>query len=90
LVELVAKIPGSSSVEPPAIVECEEFHIRFLQAGVKSAKANDILIVVKTVRDAVARLLQFEWVADREDMKRVLTTIVARAEGTLDKTIRPS
>jgi hypothetical protein len=86
MLEVLAKTPGSSSIEPPLIHLCEEVVYSFF----KESRSNDdaILTAVKTVLDVVTRLLQFEWDCARDLVKEGLSNIIVSAEGFLQKRLK--
>lgn len=86
LIEVLTKVPGSSSADPPPIEMCEESFQRYLSEKIKEQTSDDaVLTVVKTVFNAIQRLLDFEWRADQNEVKDVLCNIILLADGKLRK-----
>lgn len=82
MVEVLAKIPGSSSVDPPAIQVLQEVIHKYLEKEASGFSTDDkVLTSVKTVRDAVSRALDFQWICPQDDVRAGLTTIIVLAEG---------
>lgn len=87
MIETLAKIPGSSSVHPPAIDVIKKAFEEFL--GSKAGVGDDIILSQgKTVLAAVKRLLQFEWDPPRQAVEDGLTHVVILAEGKLKKQVK--
>jgi hypothetical protein len=87
MIEILAKTPGSSSIEPPPINLCEEVLKAFLK-DCGNLGEDKILTLVKKVLDAVKRLLQFEWDPPREQVQEGLCNIALSAEAKLKKQIK--
>ena len=86
LVEVLTRIPVSSSVVPPPVDDCEALFEKYLQNQIQQeTDDNAVLTAVKTVLDTVKRLLWFEWEAQREDVKELLSNIIVAADGKLKK-----
>jgi hypothetical protein len=86
MVEVLTKIPPSSSVDPPPVDLCEDVIGLFLRNEANDSASDDIaLTAVKTIADALTRLLQFEWDMPREEVQRGLSSIILLAEGKLRK-----
>jgi len=62
MLDVLARIPGSSSVEPPPIGFLEKVATKFFTKEA-SAKAgpDQVLTNVKTIRDVLTTVLQMEW-----------------------------
>ncbi|KAL3917663.1 MAG: hypothetical protein SGILL_004608, partial [Bacillariaceae sp.] len=86
MIEILAKIPVSSSISPPEI-DCIK---QTVKSFVKSSNGADdvVLSQAKIIRAAVTRLLQFEWDPPREHIQDGLTHITLLVEGRLKKTVR--
>lgn len=88
MMEILAKTPGSSStsVSPPPIQPLEIVSIKFLDQEAKSsASADQVLTTVKTIKNVLETVLQFEWGCTREQVVQVLSRIVLLAESKLRK-----
>ena len=86
LVEVLTKMPGSSSADPPPIDTCEQVFSRYLSERVKDQTNDDsVLTAVKTVVNAIERLLCFEWRVQQSEVKEVLCNVILIAEGKLRK-----
>jgi len=86
IVEILAKIPGSSSVNPPDIQDLQVVVKKFLEKEANaSTEADKVLTCVKTVRDAVSRALDFEWVCTQDSVRKGLSDVILLAEGRLRK-----
>jgi hypothetical protein len=86
MIEILTKIPGSSSVDPPPIDPCKEVVGLFLDDQIRGDTSDDlVLTAVKTVSNALDRLLLFEWDVSREVVKNALSGIILLAEGKLRK-----
>jgi hypothetical protein len=81
MLEVLAKTPGSSSIDPPPMDRIEEAVNLFLDESRSSDEA--VLTAVKTIVDLVTRLLQFEWDASREVVKEGLSNVLEAADGRL-------
>jgi hypothetical protein len=83
LVEILAKIPGSSSLDPPPSNLCK----RAVSTLLGKSKLSDdrVLKVTETVQNCTVRLMQFEWDEPREEVCAALTDILLLAEGVLRK-----
>jgi hypothetical protein len=86
MLEVLAKTPGSSSVDPPFIHLIEEVVDAFFKDNPSSDDA--ILTDVKTVLDLVTRLLHFEWICSRDQVKEGISGIIVKAEGMLQKRVK--
>lgn len=83
LVESLARIPGSSSIEAPPSNLCKKIIFEFLE---KSKQSDEkILKATETVSNCAVRLMQFEWEEPRESVRAALTDILLNAEGILKK-----
>lgn len=86
MMEVLAKIPGSSSVDPPDIQEMQKVVKKFLENEANASIADDkVLTCVKTVKDAVTRALDFEWMCAQDSVRDGLSTIILLAEERLRK-----
>ena len=87
MLEVLAKTPGSSMVGPPPIHSLQQVANKFLAKEAQSGVTSDdhVLTAVKTVKDVLSRLLQFEWDCPREQVVDVLGRIVLEAESKLRK-----
>lgn len=83
MLEILARTPGSSSVDPPPIHLCDEVVQQFFKENRLSDDA--ILTSSKTVLDVVSRLLQFEWDCTKDVVKDSLENIILAAESNLKK-----
>ena len=86
MMEILAKTPGSCSVGPPPIQSLETVSTKFLDKEAKSSvDADKVLTAVKTVKDVLETVLQFEWDVKRDEVVEVLGKIVISAEAKLRK-----
>ncbi|GKY97164.1 hypothetical protein MPSEU_000674800 [Mayamaea pseudoterrestris] len=86
MLEVLAKIPGSSSVDPPPPEEFEAAATKFLDQEVDADSSDDhVLTVVKTVLDAVTRTLLFDWDCGADQIRSSLSNIILHAESKLRK-----
>ncbi|CAB9509012.1 NFX1-type zinc finger-containing protein 1 [Seminavis robusta] len=86
LIVVLTRIPGSSAADPPPIVACEAVIGKYLSEETKASASDEaVLTAVKTVSDAVKRLLGFEWQASRDDVHEFLSNVILLAEGSLRK-----
>ena len=86
LIEVLTRIPGSSSADPPPIEMCEKSFQRYLSEKIKEQTNDDVVLTaVKTVFNAIQRLLEFEFRAEQSEVKDVLCNIILLAEGKLRK-----
>lgn len=86
MIEVLAKIPVSSTISPPEIGCIKKTVEKFVTS---STQANEVVLSqAKIVRAAVTRLLQFEWDPPRERVQYDLTHISILAEGRLNKTLK--
>ena len=62
MLEVMAKVPGSCSLEPPQVQALETVAIQFIQKEASASATQDqILTSVKTIRDVLETVLQMEW-----------------------------
>lgn len=86
LIEVLARMPGSSSADPPPLSSCEHIFIRYLDGKAKATASDDaVLTAVKTVSDALTRLFCFEWTESQDAVKDVLRNVTIAAEDKLRK-----
>jgi len=86
MMEILAKTPGSSSVEPPDVEKLEDVTRKYLADRTKQGTADDaVLTSVKTVLDALSRSLQFEWTCSQDQVREALSNIIILAESKLRK-----
>lgn len=88
LVECLAKIPPSSSVEPPPITSC----LKVVQnlCGIVQRDENPVsrVTTVEVIQNAVSRMLGFEWDCDKEVVQGSITEILLSADACLKKSIK--
>lgn len=77
ILEILGKIPGSSSTDPPPIEDYQAVASSFLRE--KRPNDDQQLTAVKTVRDGDSRLLQFEWDQPRDQVENALSSVLLEA-----------
>ena len=87
LIETLAKIPGSSSIDPPPVHLCKCAALLLLNPS-KKASDDDTLKICELVQNFSTRLMQFEWEEPKEEVCSALTEILIQAEGSLRKQIK--
>lgn len=82
MIEVIAKIPSSSSIEAPPIDQCESLFEALLKQKLTEDKMLDL---VRAVLRAIERLLQAEWDPPKELVREGLCNIAVLADGQLVK-----
>ncbi|KAL7565650.1 hypothetical protein ACA910_019005 [Epithemia clementina (nom. ined.)] len=89
MLEVIAKTPGSSSMEPPHIALLEAVVQRFLETETSPDKGNDpVLTAIKTVADALSRCLDFEWTGPHGKIRDAFSRVIVSAERSLRKQVK--